>query len=205
VRVDIIDLLSRGLFVAVVINELIAVRSLPKDQQDKIVMPSPVWLTALTLLLPFVIRIPLPTWLAVFAVGCQAVALIIHLLAQNQLIRAKSFAVVTDAGTQAQTKGMYRYLENPIYVGLMLHMFGWAIFMPIGFIGWVLLGRAFRKDVYAERLHLMTKLGTVHSGLDSPFWGGRPTMPAPVMQGKWMMEVEEREPASEPKGPVEVP
>jgi protein-S-isoprenylcysteine O-methyltransferase Ste14 len=199
-----IDLVSRALFVAVVINELIAVRSLPKDQQDKIVMPSPVWLTAITLLLPFVVRIPLPTGLALFAVGCQAVALALHILAQEQLKRANSFAVVTDAGTQTQTTGMYRYLENPIYVGLMLHMFGWAIFMPIGFIGWVLLGRAFRKDVYAERLHLMTKLGTVHTGLDSPLWGARPATPVTSAPARdWMMEAEAPEPIREPQPPVE--
>lgn len=192
---SIIDLLSRLLFVALVINELIAVRSTPKEQHDNIIMPKPIWLTAITLLLPFVFRLELPTWLGLTALGIQAFAFAIHLLSQSQLIRAKSFAVVTDAGTNVQTTGMYRYLENPIYVGIMLNMFGWSIFMPIAFIGWVLLGIAFRKDVYQERQHLM-KLGAVHSGLDSPFWGERPAIPAPTapaVQGEWLMEAEERE------------
>jgi len=208
--VSIIDLLSRLLFVALVINELIAVRSTPKEQHDNIIMPKPIWLTAITLLLPFVFRLELPTWLGLTALGIQAFAFAIHLLSQAQLIRAKSFAVVTDAGTNVQTRRRNEcpdHRDVPLsgkpdlcgyhaqYVWLVdfhadcLHRLGLVRDrLPQGRIS-----GASAPD--QERQHLM-KLGAVHSGLDSPFWGERPAIPAPTapaVQGEWLMEAEERE------------
>ncbi len=162
--------LSRILFILMVINEIIVVLRSSEKERSEIVFPRAMPLPLLLVIIPFFVRLDLPDWLALLAVLGQAAGLIIEILGERQLLHARSFSINTDAAINPQTSGMYRLLEHPIYIGILLQVSAWSLFMPLAFIGVIMQYEAFRTSANYERVHLAS-LGIVHRGLDKFLWG----------------------------------
>jgi protein-S-isoprenylcysteine O-methyltransferase Ste14 len=161
--------LSRILFVLLIINEAYVITHTSSEEMKEINVPPLTAISAILLLAPWFFVLPLPDWLGWLAVALQVIGLILEISAETQLMRADSFAASSQAGKNVQTSGMYRWLENPIYVGIFLQGIGWMLWMPIGLITIVLLYLVVRQMVARERKHLLT-LGISHRGLDSSLW-----------------------------------
>ena len=108
--------------------------------------------------------------LAVLAVLLQIFGLVMEVFTEIQLTQARSFGIVSDKGTQPQTTGFYQWFEHPIYVGILLQMLGWSIFMPLVLIAVGLNYIAVRKMVQNERTYLQNSLNFPHQGLDTALW-----------------------------------
>jgi protein-S-isoprenylcysteine O-methyltransferase Ste14 len=160
---------SRILFLCLLINEAVVMGRTPPEERKRIIMPRAMPLPALLLLAPFFFAIELPGgwgWWAAFA---QALGLGMELAGEIQLMRARSYSVSANLPAQPQTTGLYRRLENPIYVGILLQVSAWALWMPVAFVSVALLLESFRRMVREERKYL-AQLAVSHRGADSFLW-----------------------------------
>jgi protein-S-isoprenylcysteine O-methyltransferase Ste14 len=161
--------ISRILFFALWVNEIVVVaRSTPEERAS---MNFPRWLPIMILLLfvPLLWPLDLPPWLALIAIVLQAVGLVVELAGEVQLSRAHSFSIAARPPEQPQREGLYRFLENPIYVAILMQFFGWALWNPVAFISVALQLVMFRRMVSAERVQLAS-LSFMHRKLDSALW-----------------------------------
>lgn len=161
--------ISRILFLAFWINELFVLsRSTP---EERAALNMPRWLPVMILLmfLPLFWPIELPPWLALLAVVIQGTGLALEIFGEIQLSRAKSFSIAPRVPTQPQSGGLYRFLENPINVAILVQQFGWSLWNPIAFISLILQFIQFRSMVSAERAQLAS-LSFTHRKLDSALW-----------------------------------
>lgn len=165
--------ISKLLIILFFINEAIVVaRSTPAERQQ-IKLP---WFTALSGLLifvPFFFTLDLPAWLGWVAVALQVGGLLLEVTAELQLMRVNSFAISSQGATNIQKRGLYRWLENPIYVGILLQLIGWALWLPVVFVCVVLFFLVIKTMVFKEREYLATQHHITHQGLDSFMWGKR--------------------------------
>lgn len=161
---------SRLLAVLMILNEAFVVLRTPPEEREHIILPPFPAVAFVLMVLPFFFVIDLPAWLAIIAVTLQASGLFMEVYTEIQLTRAKSFGVVSDKGTQPQTSGFYRFFEHPIYVGILLQMVGWGMFMPLTLIAVGLNYFAVRQMVQNEREYLTSTLNFSHSGLDTLIW-----------------------------------
>ncbi|MEO8607993.1 MAG: methyltransferase [Chloroflexota bacterium] len=161
--------LSRILFIAMMINDsIVMIRSAPETRKNA---PFPRFfpLSVLVLFVPIVFAINLPEWLAVIAVTGQVVGLGLEIVGEIQLARASSFSVSPLTPVEPQSSGLYRFLENPIYFGILLQFAAWALWMPLLFITVALQYEAFRQGVSAERSELARANFTLRR-FDSVLW-----------------------------------
>lgn len=161
---------ARLLFALWIADELWCARSRAEDSVAPMILPSVD--TAILGALPLIAPRPIPppvTWLGV---ALQLVGLVLMASGRRQLISVGSFGWGANSGTRPQTTGWYRRLEHPIYLGMIIHLLGWAAQHPatVG-AAWALY-TSNRARVVQERAHL-AGLGVVHRGLDSPLWGAR--------------------------------
>lgn len=161
--------LSRIMFILLIANEAFVASRTSAAEMNEISVPRITALSFILLLIPWFFVLPLPDWLAWIAVTLQVLGFALEVAAEIQLMRADSFAASSKAGKNIQTKGMYRWLENPIYIGLLLQILGWMLWMPIGLITLVLAYAMARQMVARERIHLAS-VGVIHRGLDSVLW-----------------------------------
>jgi protein-S-isoprenylcysteine O-methyltransferase Ste14 len=162
--------ISRILFALFLVNEAIVVARSTPEQRALVALPRFSPLFFILIIVPFFVALPLPAWLGLPVVILQAAGLLMEVAGEIQLSRAKSFAISAEAGTQPQTTGLYRYLENPIYTGITMQVFAWSVFMPLTFIACFLQLEACRKMVSNEREYLKNTLNFVHRGIDSFLW-----------------------------------
>jgi protein-S-isoprenylcysteine O-methyltransferase Ste14 len=161
--------LSRILFICLMVNEaIVVVRSSPEERRNA-PLPRLMPLTVLLLFLPLFFALDLPDWLGLLAVIGQAAGLLLEIAGEIQLSRARSFSVAPNAPIQPQAEGLYRWLENPIYVGIMLQFIAWSLWMPLVVISAALQYEAFRRAVTAERAELASVNFTLRK-LDSVLW-----------------------------------
>jgi protein-S-isoprenylcysteine O-methyltransferase Ste14 len=161
--------LSRILFIAMMINDaIVMIRSAPETRKSA---PFPRFFPVSTLVLfvPIVFAINLPEWLAIIAVAGQVIGLALEIAGEIQLARASSFSVSPLTPIQPQSSGLYRFLENPIYLGILLQFAAWALWLPLLFIPVALQYEAFRRGVSAERAELSHANFTLRR-MDSPLW-----------------------------------
>jgi protein-S-isoprenylcysteine O-methyltransferase Ste14 len=161
---------SRLLILLFFVNELIVVvRSKPEERQS-LNVPLYTSLSLLLLLVPFFYVLPLPAWLGWGIVALQAAGLLLEVFSEIQLARAKSFAVSSDAATTVQRSGMYRLFENPIYLGILIQLLAWSLWMPLLLLTMILVLPVVRSMVANERQFLATRHNTSHRGVDSFLW-----------------------------------
>ena len=160
---------ARILFVCLMVNEIIVMlRSTPEERKNAPFprfMPLPV----LFLFLPLFIVLDLPAWLGLIAVTVQAIGFALELAGEVQLARAGAFSVAPLVPAEPQSNGLYRFLENPIYVGILLQFIGWSLWMPLTFISVALQYEAFRRGVTAERTEL-ARANFMLRKVDSRLW-----------------------------------
>jgi protein-S-isoprenylcysteine O-methyltransferase Ste14 len=143
-------------------------RSTPEERKNAPFprfMPLPV----LLLFLPLFVALDLPDWLGLTALTMQAVGFILELAGEIQLSRAGAFSVAPLVPSDPQASGLYRFLENPIYVGILLQFIGWSIWMPLTLISAALQYEAFRRGVTAERSEL-ARANFMLRKFDSVLW-----------------------------------
>jgi protein-S-isoprenylcysteine O-methyltransferase Ste14 len=160
---------SRILFVCLMLNEALVLARTPPEERQRIILPRAMPLLLLLLSLPFFVPLNLPGWLGWLAACLQALGLGLEIAGEIQLLRAQSFSVSANLPAQAQTTGLYRALENPIYVGILLQQTAWAMWMPLTLVAVALQLESFRRMVREERKYLQ-QLGTTHRGVDSILW-----------------------------------
>lgn len=161
---------SRVLLILFVINEAVVVfRSKPGEIQS-INVPLITKLSLILLLIPFFYALPLPDAFGWVLVAIQAGGLLLEVASEIQLARAKSFAISSNAASNIQKRGVYRWLENPIYVGILLQVFAWALWMPAALIAAVLVVPVVRSMVASERQFLSVQHNEQHRGIDSFIW-----------------------------------
>jgi protein-S-isoprenylcysteine O-methyltransferase Ste14 len=160
---------SRVLFACFLLNEAIVVARTPPEERKRIILPRAMPLPVLLLLVPFVFAWELPGGWGWAVVLVQAMGLGIELGGEFQLARAQSFSASANLPAQPQTTGLYRGLENPIYVGILLQLAAWSFWMPVAFIALALQLESCRRMVCEERKYL-AQLGLAHRGADSFLW-----------------------------------
>lgn len=161
--------LSRIMFVLLILNEAYVASRTSAAEMSEINVPRVAAVSFILLLVPWIFVLSLPDWLGWLAFAIQLIGFVLEVTAEYQLMRAGSFAASSRAGKDIQTDGMYRWLENPIYVGILLQGIGWMLWMPIVLIPIVLMYGLTRQMVARERIHLLT-MGIAHRGLDSVLW-----------------------------------
>jgi protein-S-isoprenylcysteine O-methyltransferase Ste14 len=162
--------LSRFFFLMYFFMSLyIYLKHTPEERKTISAMPQPVWLVVILTLLPLFIVLPLPEWLSLIVTVIMGLGFGLLTLGRMQLIRANSYSMGTSAATTIETGGMFRWLEHPIYTGMMLLMLGWSLWMPLTFLATALLYRSLRESARKERAYMAT-LGVVPRGLDSSLW-----------------------------------
>ncbi|HEX2619076.1 MAG TPA: hypothetical protein VHL11_02985, partial [Phototrophicaceae bacterium] len=97
------------------------------------------------------------------------IGLLLELGGELQLMRAASFSVTALKPNQVQSSGFYQWLENPIYVGIILQLVAWGLWMPLALVGMALNFEALRNMVSNERAEL-AKIRITHRGMDSFLW-----------------------------------
>jgi protein-S-isoprenylcysteine O-methyltransferase Ste14 len=163
-------LVMRILFGLFLVNELVVFVRSSEDEKKHIIYPRWMPLPMLLLLIPFAWSLPfIPVTVAWGLVALQAIGFVLELGSEIQLMRARSFSIVVQSPSQPQRAGSYRFLENPIYVGLLLQLIAWGALMPVAWLGAALMYEGLRKMVRAERAHLKT-LDFEHRGVDSFLW-----------------------------------
>lgn len=160
---------SRALYACFLLNEAIVLGRTPPEERKRIILPRAMPLPLLLLLIPFFFALELPGVWGWWVVMVQAMGLATALVAQLQLSLAQSFSVSANLPAQPQTTGVYRALENPIYVGILLQMAAWSFWMPVTFIALALQVESCRRMVREERQYL-ARLGVAHRGADSFLW-----------------------------------
>jgi protein-S-isoprenylcysteine O-methyltransferase Ste14 len=162
--------LSRFFFLMYFFMSLyIYLKHTPEERKTISGMPQPVALVVVLILLPLFVALPLPEWLSMIVTMMMGIGFVLLTLGRMQLIRANSYSMGTTAATTVETDGMFRWLEHPIYTGMILLMLGWSVWMPLTFIATVLLYLSLRESVRKERAYMAT-LGVVPRGLDSSLW-----------------------------------
>jgi protein-S-isoprenylcysteine O-methyltransferase Ste14 len=160
---------ARILFALWMINEaFVVIRSTP-EERALIKLPRFGPLAILVLFIPLFLAIDYPTWVSWGLVALQALGLGLEVAGEYQLTRAKSFSIAAGTPDQFQTRGLYRFFENPIYVGILIQLLAWSVWMPLVFIGLLLNYEQLRHMVAGERAHLATN-NFVHRGIDSILW-----------------------------------
>jgi protein-S-isoprenylcysteine O-methyltransferase Ste14 len=162
--------ISRILMLCLLINEAFVMGRTSPEDRKRLALPPFMPLVLVLLIAPFFVALDLPVWLAVLAIVLQSVGLFVEIYSEIQLTRAQSFGIVEDKGTQPQTTGFYRWLEHPIYIGIMLQMIGWSLWMPLTLVAAGLNFIAVRRMVHNERQYLVTNLKFAHHGLDTRLW-----------------------------------
>jgi protein-S-isoprenylcysteine O-methyltransferase Ste14 len=162
-------IISRILMFLLLVNEVFVVLRTPAEEREHIALPPLPWLLIL-LFVPFFYALELPIWLAAIAIFLQAFGLFMEIFSEIQLSRAKSFGVLSNKGTEPQTTGFYRWFEHPIYIGILLQVIGWSLFMPIVVIALGLMFIGVRQMVQNEREYLAESLDFKHTGIDTPLW-----------------------------------
>lgn len=160
---------SRILFVCLLLNEAMVVARTPPAERKRVILPRGTPLPILLLLAPFFFALELPGGWGWGAVFVQAVGLGMELAGELQLMRARSFSMSANRPAHPLTTGLYRYLENPIYLGLLLQIIAWSLWMPLALVAVALQLEAFRRMVGAEREYL-AQLAVIHRGADSFLW-----------------------------------
>jgi protein-S-isoprenylcysteine O-methyltransferase Ste14 len=162
-------LLSRLLLFSFLINEAIVVaRSSPEER--KRVQPSViVSASLLLLLLYFFVALPLPEPIMGLIILAQLGGLLLEISGEIQLSRANSFAITADSATQIQKNRLYRWLENPIYIGILVQVLAVSVAMPLLFITAFMMYQQLRTMVSQERSYLLS-LNESHRGVDSFMW-----------------------------------
>jgi protein-S-isoprenylcysteine O-methyltransferase Ste14 len=162
--------ISRVLFlIYFLMSLLIFLRQTPEQRKTIDGVPQPLWLAVILMLLPLVVALPLPDWLGVTAAAGMAISLVVLTAGRLQLMRVNSYSMGTNAATVVEKGGMFRWLEHPIYTGIILFLLFWSFWMPLTLIATALQYRALRESVKHEREYLAT-LGEQHRGIDSRFW-----------------------------------
>ena len=160
---------ARILFAVWMVNEaFVVIRSTP-EERALITLPRFGPLAILVLFIPLFFAIDYQLWVGWGLVILQALGLTLELAGEVQLTQAKSFSIAADTPEQFQTRGLYRFLENPIYVGLLIQLLAWSVWLPLVFIGLLLNYEHLRRMVAGERAHLATN-NFVHRGIDSILW-----------------------------------
>jgi protein-S-isoprenylcysteine O-methyltransferase Ste14 len=160
---------ARLFFAIWVINEaFVVVRSTP-EERARIKLPRGGALTLLLLFIPLFFVIPYPDEIGWLLVIVQGFGLWLELAGEYQLFQAKSFSAVADTPNQFQTGGLYRFFENPIYVGVVIQLMAWSAWMPLALIAAALNIELLRRMVAGERAHLATN-NFIHRGIDSILW-----------------------------------
>lgn len=161
--------ISRILFIIWLLNEIFVVlRTSPEDRAA--IQLSRFEMTAVILLfVPLFIVLDYPGWFGWILVVAQSVGLVLEIAGEVQLSRSKSFSMSAATPEEFQTTGLYRFLENPIYVGILLQVVAWAIWMPLILVGALAHYNLLRKMVTSERTHLAEQ-EFVHRGFDSFLW-----------------------------------
>lgn len=160
---------SRILFVCLLLNEAMVVARTPPAERERVILPRGTPLPILLLLAPFFFALELPGGWGWGAVFVQAVGLGMELAGELQLTLAQSFSMSANRPAHHLTTGLYRYLENPIYLGLLLQIIAWSLWMPLAFVAVALQLEAFRRMVVEERKYL-AQLDVIHRGADSFLW-----------------------------------
>lgn len=162
--------ISRVLLILFIINEIIVVICSKPGEIQSLTIPLITKLSLFFLLIPFFYVLPIPDWLGWVLVAIQAGGLLLEVASEIQLARAKSFGVASDAASNIQKRGIYRWLENPIYVGILVQVFTWALWMPLALIAAVLIVPVIRSMVASERQFIATQHNDQHRGIDSFIW-----------------------------------
>ncbi|WPB79214.1 hypothetical protein KYC5002_08655 [Archangium violaceum] len=160
---------SRVLFVCLLINEAVVLARTPPEERKRVIMPRAMPLPVLLLLAPFFFALELPGGWGWWAAFVQALGLGMEIAGELQLARAQSFSMSANLPAQPQTTGLYRRLENPIYVAILLQLLAWAAWMPVAFIAVAMQLESFRRMVREERKYL-ARLAVSHRGADSFLW-----------------------------------
>ncbi|HYO70600.1 MAG TPA: methyltransferase [Archangium sp.] len=160
---------SRVLFVCFLINEAIVLARTPPEERQRVIMPRAMPLPVLLLLAPFFFALELPGGWGWLAAIVQALGLGLEIAGEVQLARAQSFSMSANVPARPQTTGLYRRLENPIYLGILLQLLAWAVWMPVVFLAVALQLESFRRMVREERKYL-AQLAVSHRGADSFLW-----------------------------------
>lgn len=160
---------SRIVFVLLWVNEIYVLSRTSAQERSAIPLPRYIAVSFLLLLLPFFIALPFPDWLGWLIVLGQMVCLGVEIAGEIQLSRARSFSVDAKVPITPQTDGLYHFMENPIYIALLLHMAIWGLWLPIVWIGVVMQYGVARKMVQAERQQLAT-IAFIHRKFDSVLW-----------------------------------
>jgi protein-S-isoprenylcysteine O-methyltransferase Ste14 len=166
-------IIARVLFVVWIVDETYWMRRQQiHAQRGAGSLPRPIWLLSLALLAPLVVRYPdtLPAWLGWLGIGVQGTGLLLMMTARRRLAQAHSFSWGADGATDLVTDGPYRLFEHPIYTGMQLTLWGWAMVFPSPLIAAFLLYRDHRRCAAAERQHLATAMEQQHRGIDSWMW-----------------------------------
>ena len=160
----------RVLFGLFLVNEMVVVLRSTPEEKAQIIYPRFFPLPVLLLLLPFFWAVSLPSWLGWTLAILQAIGLLLEGAAEIQLARAKAFSIVPRQASEVEHTGLYRFLEHPIYLGLLLQMIAWGVLMPVALIGALLSYEGLRRMIRAERAHL-AESNLKHRGIDSALWG----------------------------------
>lgn len=161
--------LARILFVLWMINEVFVILRSTPEERARVQLPRLAPLAFLLLFLPLFLALDYPTWLGWGLVIVQGLGLGLELAGEFQLLQAKSFSIIPDTPSQPQTQGLYRFLENPIYVGIIIQLAAWTFWIPIALIGTYLHFDLLRRMVSGERKHLES-IDFRHRGIDSGLW-----------------------------------
>ena len=85
-------ILSRVMFVLLIINEAYIASRMSSDEMREIAVPRITALSCILLLTPWFFVLPLPDWLGWTAFALQLIGFVIEVAAEVQLMRAGSFA-----------------------------------------------------------------------------------------------------------------
>lgn len=163
-------LVMRVLFGLFLLNEMIVVLRSTPEEKAQIIYPRFFPLPVLLMLLPFFWALSLPSWLGWTLALLQAIGLLLEVASEIQLARAKAFSIVPRQASELEQTGIYRFLEHPIYLGLLLQMIVWSVLMPVALLGALLSYEGLRRMIRAERAHLAAS-NLKHRGIDSVLWG----------------------------------
>ncbi len=160
---------SRIIFVLLWVNEFYVLSRSSAEERAAMPIGPSIAISFVLLVLPFFIAIAYPDWLGWLIVIGQVVCLAMEVAGEIQLSRAKSFSINAKVPMTPQKDGLYRFMENPIYIALLLHFAIWGIWMPLVWIGVAMQYMVVRKMVKAERSQLAA-IQFVHRKFDSILW-----------------------------------
>jgi protein-S-isoprenylcysteine O-methyltransferase Ste14 len=152
-----------------IVSTVVVVWKWPDVIKDESGVPRFTWLILLFCALPLVTTVELPLWMALGAVSFQVSALILEWTARWQLLRANSYGINASSATTVVRNGAYVF-EHPIYLSILLHLFGYWMFAPISLLGLLPIYVWLREKVQRERVHLAQVDTVPHRGLEGWIW-----------------------------------